>query len=216
MDTNTAMMLSRKLDQTILSMTNILKEDLFKGVIVPTIQEWFSNSSSVQNLTDEIELRIKRRMDFLADKLNSQLMEFSEITKTTLIGSGDLKSSGVDTERIAASISSQITVMVGMMGTIVVAIISGGSGTALIASGPVGWIIGGVLAAAALFIGKNKLEGKAREMIMTKNIPTLIKGTFKKKIAAQLKNDEMRFEEDVYKMLKEQMKPVYEALQNAA
>ncbi len=216
MERQTALLLSKRLDQTILSMTGIIKEDLFKGIIVTTIQEWFENNSSVQNLTDEIEMRIKRRMDFLADKLNSQLMEFSEITKTTLIGSNELKSSGVDTERIANTISSQITVMVGMMGTIVVAIISGGSGTALIASGPVGWIIGGILAAAALFIGKEKIEGKAKEIIMTKNIPTFIKGTFKKKIAAQLKNDELRFEEDVYRMLKEQMKPVYEALQNAA
>jgi len=36
----------------------------------------------------------------------------------------------------------------------------------------------------------------------------------KKKIASQLKNDEARFEEEVYRMLKEEMKPIYTVLEN--
>ena len=101
-----------------------------------------------------------------------------------------------------------------MMGKIVLAIISGGSGAAIIASGPVGWIIGGIIGAVAFFLGKDKLEAKTKEFIISKKIPSFLKGTLKKKIASQLKNDEARFEEEVYRMLKEEMKPIYTVLEN--
>lgn len=82
MDLQTAASLKRRLDQTILSMTNTIKEDIFKGVILPTIQEWFENSDSVQTLSNNIEKNIQRRIEFLTTRLESQLLEFSEATQS--------------------------------------------------------------------------------------------------------------------------------------
>jgi len=214
MDKQTADSIKRRLDQTILSMTNTIKEDIFKGVILPTVQEWFENNDSVQTLSEKIENNIKRRMDFLTTRLKSQLLEFSAVTESTLKESASFTNSGIDTTKISTAVTTQITNMMGMMGTIALAVISGGGGTALIASGPAGWIIGGIIGAVAFFLGKDALEEKAKEFIMSKKIPSILKGTLKKKIASQLKNDETLFEEQVFRMLQEEMKPIYKVLED--
>ena len=66
MEQQTSTMMKRRLDSTLMSMTGTIKEDIYQGVILPTVHEWFDSSDSIKTLSETIENNVKRRVDFLS------------------------------------------------------------------------------------------------------------------------------------------------------
>lgn len=70
-------------------------------------------------------------------------------------------------------------ILMNLISALVVAQICGGSGMALIASGPVGWVIGAVIGAlasmAAMILGKNAVEKVTRPLIKELRIPVMLR-----------------------------------------
>lgn len=147
-------------------------------------------------------------------KVRAKLAEFEELTKTNLEGSPAFASTGLDVKAIAEAVSQGISVALGALGSAMLGMICGGAGTALIATGPVGWIIGAVIGGLGYFLGKTKIEEVLTEFLADKKIPALVKKPAKAKVAAQLKLNEARFEQDVHSMLLQQLRPVYEVLKS--
>ena len=75
----------------------------------------------------------------------------------------------VDPE-IAESITATIGLVVGAIGTMIIAAICGGSGMALIASGPIGLLIGAIIGVAVMFVAIAGAEEKAKEIVENTDI----------------------------------------------
>ena len=82
----------------------------------------------------------------------------------------------------------------------------------LIASGPVGWVVGCVLAAVGFCLGKEKVENFFEWALHDKKLPPMLKKTAKSRMATELKLYGPQFEEQVYAALRDQCGPLYEAL----
>jgi molecular chaperone DnaK len=64
---------------------------------------------------------------------------------------------------VSAVVGEQITHLLGAISALIVATISGGSGMALIASGPAGLLIGAIIGAAAVYAGQDVIRQKVSE-----------------------------------------------------
>ena len=212
MDKKSLQFLRNRLDSAVLSMSKTVKDELYSSIILPTAVEWFDNNDTVIMLNDKIKKNVNDRLPFIEKKLKSQLLDFEEQTNATLSKSAGLDNRDIDVKKITDDLSESIAMAIGTIGTVIVGMIAGGSGTALIAGGPIGWIIGAIVAGSVFFLGKEVLEEEIGEYISHKSIPPFVKKLAKNKVVSQLKMNEAKFEEDVYNMLQEQVKPIYEAI----
>ena len=213
MDNSASQLLKKRLDAVLMSITEMIKQDVYQNVIVATVQDWFEGNDSILALNKNINKNVKERWPFLENKIKSHLLEFEEQTKASLKESSGPKMQGLDIKAVSEAVSQSISVALGALGSAFLAMISGGAGTALIASGPVGWIIGAIVGAFAFFLGKTAIEGAISEFIADKRIPAMVKKTAKGKVAAQLKLNESKFESETYDLLREQLQPIYEAIE---
>jgi len=206
--------LKKRLDATVLQLTEMIKVDMYQNVIVATVQDWLEGNDSIRDLNDNIKRNVQDRWPFMEMKVKARLTEFEEFTKTSLEGGPTFVSTELDVKSIAEGVSQGISVALGALGSAMLGMICGGAGTALIASGPPGWIIGAVIGALGYLVGKTKIEEVLTDFLADKKIPALVKKPAKAKVAAQLKLNEARFEQDVHGMLLKQLEPVYEVLQS--
>ena len=75
---------------------------------------------------------------------------------------------------VAAQIVTVMHAIVTVITSVVAAMICGGSGVALLGAGPVGLVIGGIVAAAAVILGKSFVK----DAVMGMNIPRLLRRLF--------------------------------------
>ena len=61
-----------------------------------------------------------------------------------------------------------ISFIAGAIGSIIIATLLGGSGVSLLMSGPIGWILGLIIGAIVMFVGKKAAMGKARDIDLPK------------------------------------------------
>lgn len=214
MDQQTISTLRKKLDATVLSMAEMIKRDIYDNVIVSTVRDWFEGNDSILTLNNNIKTNVENRWPFLQKKIGAQLLDFEEQTKATISTSDGLKSQELDMKAVSEGVSQSISIAIGALGSAFVGMICGGAGTALIASGPVGWVIGAIGGAFAYFLGKTAFEEVISDYIVDKRIPALVKKPAKGKIVAQLKLNESKFEQEIYEMLEQYLKPIYEAIDN--
>jgi len=206
--------LRRKLDNLVLQLTEMIRADIYDNVIVATVRDWFEGNDSIKNLNDKIDQNVKDRWPFVEQKVKIRLSEFEDITKRTLAQASGMRKTDLDVHAISEGVSTGISLALGALGSALLGMICGGAGTALIATGPVGWIIGAIIGALGYFLGKTKIEDLISSFIADKKIPALVKKPAYGKVVAQLKLNESRFEQDVFNMLQEQLKPVYEVLRS--
>lgn len=83
-------------------------------------------------------------------------------------------------DKIVSVMHAIVTVVTG----VVAAMLCGGSGVALLGTGPLGFVIGGVIAAAAVILGK----GFVKEAAMSMNIPKLLRHLFPESILTSQSN----------------------------
>lgn len=214
MDSTASRNLKNKLDYLVVEMTGMIKADIYENVIVNTVKDWFEGSESILELNDRIKTNVNSRWPFVELKVKNRLSEYETYSKSIIEGSISTGSNELDVKEISNSVSQSISVAVGALGTSIVAMISGGAGTALLATGPVGIIMGIIIGAFAWFLGKDELEKNISAYIADKKIPKLIKKSAKGKVSTQLKLNESKFEQDIFNSLKNQLEPVYRAIAN--
>ncbi|NMB80729.1 MAG: hypothetical protein GYA14_02815 [Ignavibacteria bacterium] len=214
MDSVASRNLKNKLDYLVVEMTGMIKADIYENVIVNTVKDWFEGSESILELNDRIKTNVNSRWPFVELKVKNRLSEYENYSKSVIEGTISTGSNELDVKEISNSVSQSISVAVGALGTSIVAMISGGAGTALLATGPVGIIMGIMIGAFAWFIGKDELEKNISAYIADKKIPKLIKKSAKGKVSTQLKLNESKFEQDIFNSLKNQLEPVYRAIAN--
>ena len=207
--------LKKRLDATVLRLTEMIKGDVYENVIVATVRDWFEGNDSVSQLNDNIRANVKKRWPFVERKIEAELLDFQEMTRTMASASQSPEISRLLDERgISEAIGGTISPAIGAIGTALVAMICGGAGTAIIATGPVGLVIGAVAGALAFFFGKSEIEKGMSSFIADKRIPSLIKKGAKGKVSSQLKLNETQFEQQVYDLLREKLKPLYEVIEH--
>lgn len=205
--------LKKRLDNTIMSVTEEIKKDLYENVIVSTVMDWFEKNSSIIDLNNSIKTNVESRWPFLLKRMESKFIDFEEAMENDLKDS-KISDQDINVNEISKPVSEAITVALGALGTTFVAVIVGGAETALIASGPVGIVIGIVIGVVGYILGKDKLEDIISSKIKDKKILPIMKRFARKKVANELKLNSNKFEQEIYNLLIEQMKPVYEAIDN--
>lgn len=118
-----------------------LKSQAGKDHLSEIVLRWFEElGSELEELTDPVCRRYGVPTEALSlapgAMLSSHQVEVGGIDPTEIIGYDALAN------------------LVGVVVVIVVAVISGGAGAALIATGPIGWLIGGAVAVIAVAIGQ--------------------------------------------------------------
>ena len=83
-------------------------------------------------------------------------------------------SGGSPDPEIAESIVATIALIVGAIGTLIIAAICGGAGTAIIAAGPLGLLIGLIIGAVIMSLGFIIGEERAREIAENRNISWVV------------------------------------------
>jgi len=212
MDENTKKIIKKKLDGITFSLTEMIMNELYENTIVSTVTNWLAGSDSIIDLNNQINQNVKDRWPFLQKKINHQLQEFEDFTKASLQEAKQVSGGNMNVDEISAAISSSISIAIGSIGTAFLAVISGGAGTALIASGPIGLVIGAIIGVFAFFFGKSTIEDVIKDFIADKKIPALIKKPVKSKVANQLALNRGKFEEEIHKNFEIQLKSIYEAL----
>jgi len=214
MDQQTLTILRKRLDASVISIAEMIKADIYDNVIVSTVRDWFEGNDSILTLNNNIKKNVENRWSFLEKKVRAQLLEFEEQTKSALSSSDNLKNQELDVKAISEGISQSVSMILGGLGSAFFGMIFGGSGVAIIASGPVGWIIGAIGGAFAFFLGKNRIEEAVSSYIIDKDIKihSLVKKTARGKVISQLKLNEISFEQEIYNKLQQLLKPIYEVI----
>lgn len=209
MDDLTARQLKKKLDAAAVELAGMIKHEIYDKVVVATVHEWFESSESLQALNDIIKARVTEAWPYVEKKVSARLLEFEEQTRTSVAPGAEPGAASLGDTNIIEDIGERISLAIGAIGTAVLAMLSGGGGVALIASGPLGWLLGAIIGAVAYFKGKDRLE----EWMTDKRIPALAKKIARGKVDAKLRAHESPFERDVFEVLQEKLAPVYKTLE---
>ncbi|MBE2280740.1 MAG: hypothetical protein IAE91_10140 [Ignavibacteriaceae bacterium] len=201
--------LRAKLDETVLKAVSEVRKEIYDNTIIPVVLNWFENDSSLNDLNAKIISEVNGRWNFINSKLNVIFSEFLAYSGETFKVSNKTGTADFDTKKILTSISENITLALGAAGTSIIAMIAGGSGTALIATGPIGLIIGAAIGIYAFIKGKEKLNDEVKKFIVDKNLPPLVKKLGKNKVMTELYASTNAFDNEVYKILTETLRPVY-------
>ncbi len=204
----------QQLDNLITQLTEMIKQDIYENIIVATVQDWFEGNDSIKKLNEQIVNNVKQRWSFIERKIESKLSHFSDELERNIRAQNSISGQELDVKAISEAVSQSLSVAIGAIGTAFIAMISGGAGTALVATGPIGIIIGGIVGAFAFFLGKTKIEEGISDFIVDKKIPAFIKRTAKNKVATQLKLNEVKFEQEVYEMLIKSLEFTYKVLED--
>ena len=157
MDQNTQW--RRRLDETLARLSAQLRTDLYDNVVVPVVHDWFSSWDSLADLNARIRIKLSEQSPLVERKVKSALGEFESSLKADLQTAAiDSPKGNIDLAGAEEQISARIADIIGVIITVVGATLAGGGGTALLASGPVGWIIGLIGAAIVYVLGRGVVK----------------------------------------------------------
>ncbi|MBR2923645.1 MAG: rod shape-determining protein [Clostridia bacterium] len=184
-----------------------LTEAMIDRCAVPALQEW--KRSDVWDTLDDLKDCITDNTSrFFASEEGRQVIteastpwtkalmedvqkDLDEIALAHKVNLNKLSAGGVDVQSDASAgtspaerIAKYITNIVGIITSVVLAVISGGAGLALLATGPVGIIMGLVVGACLFFLGRERVE----EVVMNLSIPKLARKMLKESIITGEKN----------------------------
>lgn len=180
-----------KVKENMPALVELLSQKLAEAMIfqcaLPALRDWKSSDvlntledlkSSIAAKTDEFfvsgegkELIDDACMPWTKDLMNSVQEELDAIARKYKMNLDKLQSGTIDVEGSGGSgtgpadeIGKLITGLVGIISSVIIAVICGGAETALIASGPIGIVIGAIIAATTFMLGKDFVEGLVMEL----------------------------------------------------
>jgi len=206
----------KRLNSTINQLSNQLKVDLYDNVVVPVVKDWFAGSDSIGGLNETIKQKLNDAWPIAQRKIESAFLEFEDSLKTDIHKAHELSPSAeLKLDEAEATISAAVANIIGPIVAAVSGTILGGSGVALLAQGPIGWIIGAILGGLVFFFGKKTIQDVIIEPALHhRRIPVFIKKRAKSKVGRELELNAPKFEQGLYEQLKEQSTPLYKALDN--
>jgi uncharacterized RDD family membrane protein YckC len=172
--------------------------ELFDKIIRPILEEFRQTGGSVKNLRDAISGQVKANETKLTEIIEGRMRtlrlglpgELNELLREWFglyglsVGDKPLEEaqrSGPGQDLIPPSTPDLYGSIMDVVGWFVVALaatagaaISGGGGLHLLAAGPVGWVIGGVLVAVVAFLAVRYGTARARELADTWNAPAWV------------------------------------------
>ncbi len=187
----------KKVESDLTSLINTVS-DALSGVILekavlPTYREWRGGNLSTLNdfekkaaeairqymQTDDTQQIIRKcALPWTSGILSGIQQDIDKLCRTYGIDVGrmQLKDLSLYADNITASgldipIVTVIDYVVGIVVTVVMAALSGGTGTALMMEGPIGWIIGAVIGVLAAVMGKQFVE----KIIKSVDVPKLFR-----------------------------------------
>jgi actin-like ATPase involved in cell morphogenesis len=202
-----------RLDETVDKLSVQLRSDLYDNIVVPIVHDWFSSWDSLADLYESIRAKLSQQASLIEQRVTSALGEFESYLKADLHASAiDSPRGGIDLPRIEEQISDRITDIIGVVVTVVSATLAGGAGTALIASGPVGWIIGLLGGAVIYSVGRGAVKVMVETQIRTRRLPPFLKRSAKSKVTTELSSNAGKFETEIHALLREKCDPLYSAI----
>jgi hypothetical protein len=172
--------------------------ELFDKIIRPILEEFRQKGGSVKNLRDSISSQVKANEAKLTEVIEGRMRtlrlglpgELNELLRDWFgsyglsVGDKPLEEAqqmaggqGLvppTTPDLYGSIMDVVGWFVVALAATVGAAISGGGGLHLLAAGPVGWVIGGVLVAVAAFLAVRYGTARARDLADTWNAPSWV------------------------------------------
>lgn len=204
--------IKQRLNATNMRLSEELTRDLFENAILPATLSWFGTNSSVKALETDIRRSIEGRWPIIQVKIETALTDFEEQTRVQLKSFESNSAVALDVNAIIASLNERVGQVVAVIGTSFVAIVCGGSGVALLATGPLGIIIGAIVGAAVYLGNKDSVEEWVSQNLLNKSVPVFAKSLIKSKVSAELKRTEGPFQQRLFELLQEQTRLIAEAL----
>ncbi len=169
---------------------NVVSRRIWHEQVESVVNAWFQQHSSMRQL----EHTMKRRVEEAMPSVEVEIRRVFSQAGVNVRGGGR-GSLAVDEvcEGLADGVADQLTIIIGAIITTIVAAICGGGGTAVIASGPLGLILGGGAALWLLLKGKDDLQRFVRKKIRDKDISPGVKQLFQTKTERALDEQRHRF-----------------------
>ncbi len=204
----------RQLDSLLTQLASQLKVDLYDNVVVPVVQDWFACWDSVSQLNKNIEQRLIEAWPTAQRKIEAAFVEFeSELEADLCQGRGIAAATVLRLDAAEAQISTAVADVVSAIVVVMAGVVSGGAGMHLISTGPVGWVLGAIIGAIVLVLGRGTVQKTVQNLLKDRELPPLLKRPAKSKIATELTLNAPKFEERLLMTLKDQSAPLYEALE---
>jgi len=172
--------------------------ELFDKIIRPILEEFRQKGGSVKSLRDSVEGQVKANEAKLTEIIEARMRtlrlglpgELNELLRDWFGSYGlnvgerpleEARQAGAGQDLVPPSMPDLYGSIMDVVGWFVVALaatvgaaVSGGGGLHLLAAGPVGWVIGGVLLAVVAFLGVRYGTARAKELADTWNAPAWV------------------------------------------
>lgn len=201
-----------QLDQLVVDIIDLLGEEIYMKSIIPSVQTWFQTNAPLSQLNNDITYKVNKIKPTLIYKIEQRFDKFSKNLDSKLAGSFSDTAKSIDTKTISNELSEKLTGILGLISASIIAIISGGSGTALIATGPIGIILGAGLGLYLFSKGKDNIKKEVNSFIMNKNLPVFVKGLAKDKVINDLIIGESEFRNKIKTQLEKDLEPIYKQI----
>ncbi len=196
-------------DDMVDAIAKSIKKEIWDNAIVLSIENWMNSMSSIEMLETRIQKAVESKKNkietiirptvrrYIVD-LESIIGEHSNnIIEQALVGfNGEVADFESDN-----SFTDDITFIVQSITVVVASVVSGGAGTAIIVTGPVGLIIGAIIGIFAARSGKETISSYVK---MTP-LPPMIKKFSKSKVYSSLSSKENEFESEITESIRERL-----------
>jgi biotin carboxyl carrier protein len=204
--------LKQKLDRLVVDIVEMLNDDIYRKTVIPLVTEWFYCNAPLVQLNEAIKYQVAALKPELIYKIEMKFDKFSKNIDAQLDSAFSGTADSIDTNALSDSLSESLTNILGLMTASIAAMISGGAGTAMIASGPAGLIIGAGLGAYLFSKGRKDIKDGLNDIVMNKNLPVAIKSFVKEKVMRELRAGEADFKQKIKKQLEKDLDPIYKEI----
>ncbi|MEW6557478.1 MAG: hypothetical protein AB1349_09005 [Elusimicrobiota bacterium] len=187
--------LRRKSHKLVEKLIDEMKVDIYDNIIVSTVISWFDGWATLEELSNTVKKNVEERIPYWQKKIELSFADLEESFKVEEFGFPDQT---IDTKKVSSQLTGLISLIIGAVSTCIGSIIAGGSGIALISSGPVGVVIGVVALALAYFVGKSTVDELLNAGLHKVPFPPVFKKFLKSKVSNELKRGSNKFVQELY------------------
>jgi hypothetical protein len=200
------------LDNLILEIVEEFDKAIYIGIVIPELKKWFQGGDPLKNLKSEIDEEINKIKPHLHSLVEEKFDRFSQNIGAKLDGAFYHVTSSFDVNSLSKSISESITPVLGLITTAVIAMMSGGSGMALIATGPLGLLLGAGIGAWLFAKGKGDIQKSVENYITENGLPKIVKDFVADKVLNKIEEGEEKFVQELRKRLRQDLEPLYKKI----
>ncbi len=196
-------------DDMVDAIAKSIKKEIWDNAILLSIDNWMNSMSSIEMLETRIQKAVESKKNKIETIIRPTVRRYivdlesiigdhsNNIIEQALVGfNGEVADFESDN-----SFTDDITFIVQSITIVVASVVSGGAGTAIIATGPVGLIIGAIIGIFAARSGKETISS----YIKMTPLPPMIKKFSKSKVYSSLSSKENEFESEITESIRERL-----------